>query len=67
MLLQACMFVDDTVVSKGMVKYASQINRESIVDLGGIVTVPANPIESCSQQQVGAHARALVLSLKDCF
>ncbi len=46
------MFVDDTTVTKGMVKYASQITRESIVDVEGTITIPASPIASCSQSQV---------------
>ncbi|GBG75109.1 hypothetical protein CBR_g19622 [Chara braunii] len=37
-------------VSKGMVKYASQLSKESIVDVEGVVTVPNKPIESTSQQ-----------------
>jgi aspartyl-tRNA synthetase len=47
------MFADDVSVSKGMVKYACGIPKESIVDVEGLVAVPANPIESCSQSQVG--------------
>ena len=55
MCSQALLFADDTTVSKGMVKYASQINRESIVDIGGTVSLPDAPIEGCSQSQVGSH------------
>lgn len=50
--MQAVLFADDTTVSKGMVKYASQITRESIVDVGGLVCTPKDPIEGCSQSQV---------------
>lgn len=49
---QAVLFADDTTVSKGMVKYASQITRESIVDVGGTITAPEAPIEGCSQSKV---------------
>ena len=35
-----------------MVKYASQITRESIVDVGGTVSLPEAPIEGCSQSEV---------------
>jgi nondiscriminating aspartyl-tRNA synthetase len=49
---QAVLFADDTTVSKGMVKYASQITRESIVDVGGTVTAPEAPVEGCSQSKV---------------
>lgn len=51
--VQATLFVDDVNVSKGMVKYASAIPRESIVDVEGRVTTPQAPIEACSQSQVG--------------
>ena len=51
------LFANDTTVSKGMVKYACGIPKESIVDVEGIVTVPETPIESCSQKDVSC-ARA---------
>lgn len=35
-----------------MVKYATQIPRESIVDVEGLVNLPNAPIESCSQRDV---------------
>ncbi|KAK2078410.1 hypothetical protein QBZ16_003250, partial [Prototheca wickerhamii] len=50
--VQAVLFVDDTTVSKGMVKYASAIPRESIVDITGIVAKPNVPVEGCSQSEV---------------
>ena len=46
------MFADETTVSKGMVKYASQITRESIADIGGVLSIPESPVEGCSQTQV---------------
>ena len=46
------MFADDQTVSRQMVKYASAITRESIVDVEGVVACPNNPIESCSQKDV---------------
>ena len=46
------MFVNDTTVSKGMVKYAQQLTRESIVDVSGPISVPENPVEKCTQKQV---------------
>lgn len=49
---QAVMFVNDTTVSKGMVKYAQQLSRESIVDVSGPISVPENPVEKCTQKQV---------------
>ncbi len=50
------LFVDDQTVSKGMVKYATAVPRESIVDVEGTLKVPAEPIVGCSQSQVGAAA-----------
>ncbi|GJP45857.1 hypothetical protein CLOM_g5200 [Closterium sp. NIES-68] len=45
-------------VSKGMVKYAAGLSRESVVDVTGEVVVPEKPIESTSQQ-VELHVRAV--------
>lgn len=50
--VQAVLFVDDEIVSKGMVKYASAIPRESIVDVTGVLTKPVAPVEGCSQAEV---------------
>lgn len=50
--VQAVMFANDTTVSRGMVKYACGIPKESIVDVEGVVAVPQAPIESCSQRDV---------------
>jgi aspartyl-tRNA synthetase len=55
--VQVTLFVNDTTVTKGMVKYASQITRESIVDIEGKVKVPASPITSCSQSEVSWRTR----------
>ncbi len=46
------MFADDVNVSKTMVKYACGITKESIVDVEGVVAVPAQPIESATQKNV---------------
>ena len=53
--VQAAMFVDDVNVSKGMVKYASAIPRESIVDVEGKLVAAEAPIEACSQSQVSVR------------
>uniref|UniRef100_A0A4W3IDD6 Aspartate--tRNA ligase, cytoplasmic n=1 Tax=Callorhinchus milii TaxID=7868 RepID=A0A4W3IDD6_CALMI len=42
-------------VSKQMVKFAANINKESIVDVQGIVQKVDQKIESCSQQDVELH------------
>jgi hypothetical protein len=54
------MFADDTTVSKTMVKYACGITKESIVDVEGVVAVPAQPIESATQKNVSVMVVALV-------
>lgn len=51
-ILQAVMFANDETVSRGMVKYACGIPKESIVDIEGVVACPQSPVESCSQQDV---------------
>jgi len=50
--VQAIMFVDDVTVSKGMVKYASNIPKESMVDVAGFVRQPGEKVKSCTQQDV---------------
>ncbi|KAG1671000.1 hypothetical protein FOA52_014242 [Chlamydomonas sp. UWO 241] len=53
--VQAVLLTNDTTVSKGMVKYASQITRESIVDIGGTLNVPEVAVEGCTQTEVELH------------
>ena len=48
--MQAVLFVNDETVSKQMVKYACNIPKESIVDVGGLVK--QSNVESCSQSDV---------------
>ena len=51
--VQAALFVDDVAVSRGMVRYASAVPKESIVDVEGTLVVPAAPVLGCSQSEVG--------------
>jgi hypothetical protein len=51
------LFADDTTVSRGMVKYACGIPKESIVDVEGVVALPQAPVESCSQKDVRGGER----------
>jgi aspartyl-tRNA synthetase len=53
------MFADDVKVSKGMVKYACGIPKESIVDVGGILTCPQAQIESATQKDVSEKDQSL--------
>ena len=52
---QALLFVDDVNVSKGMVKYASGIPKESMVDVQGFVRAPDAKVTGCTQQDVEIH------------
>lgn len=52
--------------AQGMVKYASALPRESIVDVEGKLAAPAAPVEGCSQSQVrpewgAVHGQHVVL------
>lgn len=48
--VQAVLFVEEGKISKGMVTYASKLPKESIIELVATVSVPDQPIASCSQQ-----------------
>ncbi|EYU29160.1 hypothetical protein ABFS82_05G121800 [Erythranthe guttata] len=48
--VQCVLTVAQDVVSSQMVKFATSLSRESIVDIEGIVSVPAQPITGASQQ-----------------
>lgn len=49
--VQAVLAVSEQI-SKGMVKFASKIPKESIVDVKATVSIPQNPIHTCSQHNV---------------
>ena len=51
-LMQVVLFTNDKTISKGMVKYASNLSRESIIDVEGTVVVPQEPVVACTQSQV---------------
>ena len=50
--MQVVLFTNDKTISKGMVKYASNLSRESIIDVEGTVVVPQEPVVACTQSQV---------------
>lgn len=50
--MQLVLFANDKTVSKGMVKYASNLTRESIIDVEGTIVVPQEAIVGCSQSEV---------------
>lgn len=55
--MQLVLFVNDTTISKGMVKYASNLTRESIIDVEGTISVPQVPVVACSQSEVSIYAQ----------
>lgn len=52
--VQAVLFVGETI-SKQMIKFVSNITKESIIDVEGTVKKVDTKIESCSQQDVELH------------
>ncbi|KAK9867718.1 hypothetical protein WJX84_001068 [Apatococcus fuscideae] len=49
---QAILFKDDKTVSKGMVKYASALSQESVVEVEAIVRKVDTKVEACTQSEV---------------
>ena len=47
-----CFQKPDNDISTDMIKYISGLPVESIVDVEGVVTIPNEPIDSCSQKMV---------------
>ncbi|XP_028662333.1 aspartate--tRNA ligase, cytoplasmic [Erpetoichthys calabaricus] len=63
--VQALVAVGDRA-SKQMVKFAANINKESIVDVEGVVRKVDQKIESCTQQDVELHIEKIfVISLAE--
>lgn len=50
--VQCVLTVKPELVSPQMVKYATSLSKESIVDVEGVVTIPEKPITGSTQQQV---------------
>lgn len=50
--VQCVLTVKPELVSAHMVKFATSLSKESIVDVEGVVTVPEKPITGATQQQV---------------
>ncbi|KAM7262675.1 hypothetical protein ACFE04_000358 [Oxalis oulophora] len=55
--VQCVVTVQPDVVSPQMVKFTTNLSRESIVDLTGIVSIPSIPIKGASQSTVEIHLR----------
>ena len=56
--VQVVLFTNDTTISKGMVKYAANITRESIIDVEGTISLPQDPVTACTQSKVTCHLTA---------
>jgi aspartyl-tRNA synthetase len=50
--VQGVCFQNNTDVSPEMIKYIAGLPVESVVDVEGIVTVPDQPVDSCTQKMV---------------
>ncbi|KAK4353561.1 hypothetical protein RND71_025755 [Anisodus tanguticus] len=50
--VQCVLTVKVDLVSSQMVKYATSLSKESIVDIEGVVSIPEKPITGSTQQQV---------------
>lgn len=57
--VQCVLFVDDKTVSKGMIKYVTSLEKETIVDVVGRVSAPEVPVESCTQKAVEVQVRTV--------
>ena len=51
--------MDEVNVSKGMVKFVSNLTKESVVDIQGVVKKPNEPIAGCTQQTVELEASSI--------
>lgn len=53
--VQCVVAVKESVVSKGMIRFVTKLNKESIVDVEGMVIVPPKPVEGTSQPVWSGH------------
>ncbi|CAK8671483.1 aspartate--tRNA ligase, cytoplasmic-like [Clavelina lepadiformis] len=61
--IQALVFVGENV-SKQMVKFCTNITKESIVDVCGVIKTVDQPIEACSQTNLEIHIRKIFVVSK---
>lgn len=57
--VQVVLFTNNTTISKGMVKYASNLSRESVIDVEGTISLPQEPVVACTQSQVELHVTSI--------
>ena len=48
--VQAVIAADEKVISKGMVGYSVKVPNESIVEIKATVTIPKDPVKTCTQK-----------------
>eukprot|EP00977_Amphora_coffeiformis_P000250 scaffold75_cov165-Amphora_coffeaeformis.AAC.26 len=54
----------DGRISQAMIKYIAGLPAESVVDIGGVVTVPDQPVDSATQKMVEIHISSLHCMVK---
>ena len=54
----------DGKISQAMIKYIAGLPAESVVDIGGVVTAPDQPIDSATQKMVEIHMTSLHCMVK---
>ena len=59
--MQAILFKDDTTNSKPMIKYASNISKESVVDVEAIVRPVNTKVEGCTQSEVSLPLQSCLI------
>ncbi|GMH88712.1 hypothetical protein TL16_g11235 [Triparma laevis f. inornata] len=47
-----CVCFESDCIPKAMVEYVSKLSNESIVDVTGVITIPSDPVEKCTQKDV---------------
>lgn len=56
-----CLLSASETISKQMVKFAASINKESIVDIEGLIKTAPTKIESCTQKHVEVHVKKIYI------
>ena len=57
----------DGTISSAMIKYIAGLPAESVVDVGGVVTVPDQPVESATQKMVEIQMTSFYCVHKACL
>ena len=54
-----CFETSDGSISRAMVQYIANLPAESVIDVGGIITVPDSPVDAATQKMVEIHVNDL--------